>query len=107
MSERRRKHYYAMFEELATRLGIPGRVIRVWVENEVDYVHFLTDDPDGWLTTPGGYVEGEALPPRVSADKRASLVEHLKEHLPEGQDHGAWDDENAEQWADEILELLS
>lgn len=59
----RRRHYCFHFDEVAQALGVQGEVIKVWAEQDNDYLHIMTNDPTAPATARGGYIEIE--PPRV------------------------------------------
>lgn len=69
-----RKHAFIEWTDLAERLGMPGKPIKVWVEQDADYLHIVTemDIPVGdeipggffWYA-PGNYTEASTLPSRV------------------------------------------
>lgn len=62
-----RKHYTVLLDELAERLGIPGEVLRVWIEDESvpQFLHIHVTDPEGYAVARGGTVPAEKLPERA------------------------------------------
>jgi hypothetical protein len=61
MREDYRDHTYISFTELRDFLGMTGIPIKVWIDQENDYIHMVTlcdeHDLNGKLVTEGGYVE--------------------------------------------------
>lgn len=65
----KRAHVYMHWDTLVQALGLQGHAIKVYSEQDNDYVHIFleSDDPDltweddGFLFYGGGYVEAKAL----------------------------------------------
>lgn len=66
-----RKHAIIEWTDLAERLGMPGKPIKVWVEQDADYLHVVTEKdipvgdeaPEGFFWyAPGNYTEISTLP---------------------------------------------
>lgn len=62
MSETTRSHYYGTFDQVGQALGLKGHLIRAWIEHDSEYIHFVTDNPEGHKIATGGYIDAEPLP---------------------------------------------
>jgi hypothetical protein len=60
--EIRRRHYVMHFDQLCRTLGIEGEAIRIWAENDNDYLHILVNDDTAVPRARGSYVECESVP---------------------------------------------